>query len=206
MRGLIWMVAGAIALCIAVGIACAMFLKTRRDGFSARAQPSVLERWVARQARSMALPTDAKTHRNPIGDSPEVLAEARAHWADHCAACHSNNGSGDAEMGKHMYPPAPDMRRPDTQNLSDGELFYIIQNGVRLTGMPSWGSGAGHDEQDSWKLVRFIRHLPKLTAEEERDMQTLNPKSPDELKEEEEEREFLNGGQSDGHKQHEHHH
>jgi len=176
------------------------------NGFSARAQPSVLERWVARQARSMALPAEAKTRRSPIGDSPEVLAEARAHWADHCAACHSNNGSGDAEMGKHMYPPAPDMRQPDTQNLSDGELFYIIQNGVRLTGMPSWGSGAGQDEQDSWRLVSFIRHLPRLTAEEEREMQTLNPKSPDELKEEEEEREFLNGGQSDEHKQYEHHH
>jgi hypothetical protein len=105
-----------------------------------------------------------------------------------------------------MYPPAPDMRQPDTQNLSDGELFYIIQNGVRLTGMPSWGSGADHDEQDSWKLVRFIRHLPKLTTEEEQEMQTLNPTSPDELKEEEEEREFLNGGQPDEHKQHEHHH
>jgi mono/diheme cytochrome c family protein len=206
MRRLIWMLAGAIVLCSAVGIACAVFLKTRANGFSTRAQPSILERWVARQARSMALPADAKTRRNPVEDSPEVLAEARAHWADHCSACHSNNGSGDAEMGKHMYPPAPDMRRPDTQNLSDGELFYIIQNGVRLTGMPSWGSGVGHDEEDSWKLVRFIRHLPILTAEEEREMQTLNPKSPDELKEEEEERNFLNGGQSDEHKQHEHHH
>jgi len=206
MRRLIWMLAGAIALCIVVGIACDVFLKTRANGFSARAQPSVLERRIARQARAMALPASAKARTNPIADSPEVLAEARAHWADHCAACHSNNGSGGAEMAKHMYPPAPDMRQPDTQNLSDGELFYIIQNGVRLTGMPSWGSGADHDEQDSWKLVRFIRQLPKLTTEEEQEMQTLNPKSPEELKEEEEEREFLNGGQSEEHKQHEHHH
>jgi hypothetical protein len=136
MRGLIWMVAGAIALCIAVGTACAVFLKTWADGFSARAQPSVLEGWVERQARSMALPADARTRGNPIGDSPEFLAEAPAHWADHCAVCHSNNGSGVAEMGKHMYPPAPDMRQPDTQNLSDGELFYIIQNGIHITGMP----------------------------------------------------------------------
>jgi hypothetical protein len=119
---------------------------------------------------------------------------------------HSNNGSGDAEMGKNMYPPAPDMRQPDTQKLSDGELFYIIQNGIRLTGMPSWGSGVGHDDQDSWKLVRFIRHLPKLTAGEEQEMEMLNPKSPDELKEEQEEKEFLNGGQSHEQKPHEHDH
>jgi hypothetical protein len=104
-----------------------------------------------------------------------------------------------------MYPPAPDMRAADTQNMTDGELFYIIQNGVRLTAMPAWGSGSEHDIQDSWKLVRLIRHLPKLSAAEEREMQQMNPKTPDELKEEQEERDFLNGGQSHEHAQHEHH-
>ncbi len=153
----------------------------------------------------MALPADAKRQTNPVPNSPEVLAEARAHWADHCATCHSNNGSGDSEMGKHMYPPAPDMRQADTQNLTDGELFYIIQNGIRLSGMPSWGSGTGHDEQDSWKLVRFIRHLPKITADEEKEMEGMNPKSPEELKEEQEEEEFLNGGQPNEHTHHAHH-
>ena len=206
MRNLIWFVAGAIALAVMVVGGGLIFLKTGANGFSARAQPSVLESFAARQARAMALPAGARERANPVADSPEVLADARAHWADHCAACHSNNGSGNAEMGKHMYPPAPDMRQANTQDLTDGELFYIIQNGIRLTGMPSWGSGTSHDEQDSWKLVRLIRHLPKLTAEEEREMETLNPKSPEELKEEQEERKFLNGDQSHEHTQHEHHH
>ena len=206
MRNLIWFVAGAIALAVVVGAGGLIFLKTSAQGFSARAQPSGLERFAARQARALALPTGARDRANPIADSPEVLADGLAHWADHCAACHSNNGSGEAEMGKHMYPPAPDMRQANTQDLTDGELFYIIQNGIRLTGMPSWGTGTTHDEQDSWKLVLFIRHLPKLTAEEEREMETLNPKSPEELKEEEEERKFLNGEQTDEHAQHEHHH
>jgi len=165
----------------------------------------VIERWVARQARAMAAPAGTRDRTNPIGDSPEVLAEARAHWADHCAVCHANNGSGDTEMGKHMYPPTPDMRQAETQNLTDGELFYIIQNGIRLSGMPSWGSGKSRDEEDSWKLVRLIRHLPKLTAEEEREMQDMNPKSREELKEEQEERDFLNGVQSHEQKQHKHH-
>ena len=205
MRSLIWFLAGAIALVFVVCSAGLIFLKTRANGFSARAEPSVIERWVARQARAMAAPAGARDRTNPIGDSPEVLADARAHWADHCAVCHANNGSGDTEMGKHMYPPAPDMRQADTQNLTDGELFYIIQNGIRLSGMPSWGSGKSRDEEDSWKLVRLIRHLPKLTAEEEREMQDMNPKSREELKEEQEERDFLNGVQSHEQKQHKHH-
>jgi mono/diheme cytochrome c family protein len=198
--------AGALSV-IVIALAAGLIFVTSARGFSAREHPSALERWVARRVRSMAAPAGAKDRVNPIPDSPQVLAEARAHWADHCAGCHANNGSGDAEMGKRMYPPAPDMRLAETQQMSDGELFFIIQNGVRMTGMPGWGGmnhgEHSHDEEDSWKLVRFIRHLPQVTAEEEREMQSLNPKSPDELKEEQEEKEFLNGGES--HEQ-EHHH
>jgi mono/diheme cytochrome c family protein len=194
MRKLSWFIAGVITLAI---ISCAgviLFLKTQTAGFSAREQPGALERWVARRFRSLAVPESAEQRRNPVPDSLENLAEARAHWAGHCAGCHSNNGSGDAEMGEHLYPPAPDMRQAATQSLADGELFYIIQNGIRFTGMPAWESGSSQDAEDSWKLVRFIRHLPKITPEEEQEMKALNPKSPDELKEEQDEKEFLNGG------------
>ena len=191
----------AVALLLGVGGVYIM----DPHGLSAREKPGPLEKWVARQARSLAVPKDARNRKNPIADSPQVRADARAHWADHCAACHSNNGSGDVEMGKHMYPQAPDMRQAETQQMTDGELFFIIQNGIRMTGMPGWSAGSQHDEQDSWKLVRFIRHLPQLTADEEREMQALNPKSPDELKEEQEERDFLNGDQSHEHAEHHHH-
>jgi mono/diheme cytochrome c family protein len=204
MRKLAWFLCGVLALFAVIVAGGGVFLMGAH-GFSARQQPGVLERWTARRARSIAVPVGAKEQTNPSGDSAEVIADARMHWADHCAACHANNGSGETQMGKNMYPPAPDMREKDTQNLSDGELFYIIQNGIRLTGMPAWGSGSEHDNQDSWKLVRFIRHLPKLTAEEEAKMKEMNPKSPDELKEEQEEREFLNGDQPHEHAQHEHH-
>ena len=142
------------------------------------------------------MPADAKSRTNPIPNNPEVLAEASAHWADHCFSCHANDGSGETVVGKNLYPPAPDMRLPATQQLTDGELFYIIQNGIRLTGMPAWSTGASHDEEDSWKLVRFIRHLPRITLEEKKAMEKLNPKSPDDLREEQEEEKFLRGEDS----------
>src|SRR5262249_1487567 len=123
----------------------------------------------------------------------EVLAEARAHFADHCASCHGNDGGGQTEMGQHLYPKTPDMRQAATQFLSDGELFYIIHNGVRLTGMPAWGDDPPEKDQDSWKLVHFIRHLPKISQEELHEMQKLNPQSPQEKEEEEEEEKFLQG-------------
>jgi hypothetical protein len=70
--------------------------------------------------------------------------------------------------------------------------------------MPSWG-GSAHDEEDSWKLVHFIRHLPQLTFEEKKEMEKLNPKGPDDLKEESEEEKFLKG-EDTNEPQTEHHH
>jgi len=178
---------------LVAGSAMAVIFVLSARGFSARDQPSGLERWFARWARSASVPRDARSLVNPVPNSAEVQAAARAHWADHCAVCHANDGSGDTPMGKRSYPPAPDMRLAPTQEMTDGALFYIIQNGVRFSGMPAWGNGSNHDAEDSWKLVRFIRHLPQLTLEEKKEMEKLNPKSPDELREEQEEERFLKG-------------
>jgi len=190
---------------LAIVLTAGLFALRQVNGFSARQPPTPLERWLARQARTAAMPVEAKARANPITPTPEVLAEARAHWADHCASCHSNDGSGDALMGRNMVPSAPDMRRPDTQRLTDGELFYIIQNGVRLTGMPAWGGGSARDEEDSWKLVHFIRRLPQLTFEEKKEMEKLNPKGPEDRREEEEEERFLRGDTDAPQPEHHHH-
>ena len=199
-----WFFLGAGSLLILEVIAAGAVL-ARAHGWSAREEPTSIERWIARRARAAAIPADAKTRANPVPKTDKVIVDARAHWADHCASCHANDGSGDTQMGKHMYPQAPDMRQAETQSLTDGELFYIIQNGVRLTGMPAWGGNSDHDTEDSWKLVDFIRHLPSLTFEERKQMEKLNPKSPEELKEEEEEERFLKGETSNEPEQHHHH-
>lgn len=187
-----WFFLGILFVCV-VAIVTGLVLMRQARGFSAHEQPTAMEAWVAQKARAMAMPAGAKSRMNPVANSPEVIADGRAHWADHCASCHANDGSGETVVGKNLYPPAPDMRLPATQQLTDGELFYIIQNGIRLTGMPAWGTGAAHDEEDSWKLVHFIRHLPQVTLEEKKAMEKLNPKSPDDLREEEEEERFLQG-------------
>jgi cbb3-type cytochrome c oxidase subunit III len=164
----------------------------RADGFSTRAEPSWAERSVARLARRWSVPARAREARNPVVFSDEVWREARAHFADHCASCHANNGSGQTEIGRNLYPRAPDMRLPETQDLSDGELYWIIENGVRLTGMPAWGDGTDHDT-DTWKLVHLVRNLSRLTPEHLREMEANNPKSPADLAEEHADDRFLEG-------------
>lgn len=152
-------------------------------GVGAREQPGRIEAFLARRVRDMAIASRAESLTNPVGYSAAVVAEGRAHFADHCAICHANDGSGDTTIGQGMWPRAPDMRLDRTQNLSDGELFWIIENGIRFTGMPAWSTGTEEGELESWHLVHFIRHLPKLTAEELEEMKSLNPRPPAEIRE-----------------------
>ena len=177
---------------VALGAGAYTMHEMMERGFSTRTEPMQMEKVLATTIRGRAIPSRYKTMTNPVSTTPEVIHEGMAHWADHCATCHANNGSGDTMYGKTMYPHPPDMRQKDTQEMSDGELYYTINNGVRLSGMPAFGD-PGDDDVESWKLVAFIRHLPRLTDAEEAEMQRLNPKSPDEIQEEKEEEDFLKG-------------
>jgi mono/diheme cytochrome c family protein len=189
-----WAIVGKLLVAIGViflmlvGIAVIM---TIRRGVSAQAEPTATEAMIATTMRHFAIPPSARGMRNPVPLTATALSEGRDHFADHCASCHGNDGSGKTDIGLSLYPKAPDMRTPNTQKLTDGELFYIIRNGVRLTGMPAW-SGS-HSEADDWKLVHFIRHLPRLTTEEIDQMKRMNPISPHEMQEQKEDEEFLKG-------------
>jgi len=142
-----------------------------RHGFSAREKPSRLEEFLARHARKIATPADARELKNPFPVTAQSMAAARAHWADHCASCHALDGGGNTVIGRNLYPKAPDMRDTQTQGLTNGELYYIISNGVRFTGMPAWG---GEDSpEEIWQLVAFIRRLPNLSPEELKEMEKL---------------------------------
>jgi mono/diheme cytochrome c family protein len=179
------------AIAVFLALIVSLCFGVLRNFFSARQSPSAFEAHVARRLRALSIPKSAASAKNPVANSAEVLQEAARHFADHCASCHGNDGSGHTEMGQHLFPKAPDMQANDTQELSDGELYYIVHNGVRWTGMPAWGEPG--DDQDTWKLVWFIRHLPDLTPAELRDMERFNPKSAAEQEEEKEEQEFLEG-------------
>lgn len=180
-----------IVLVALVGGVAAYTLAGR--GLSTRAEPSGIEELLARTMRRLATPSNVRSMTNPVELTPEVLEDGLEHFADHCASCHANNGSGDTEIGRNLYPRAPDMRAAPTQELSDGELFSIIENGIRLTGMPAWGTGTPEGQRASWALVHFIRRLPTLTEDEIARMEQLSPKTAEQWREEEEARRFLAG-------------
>ena len=181
------------ALVLLVLGGCAVYaVRIMHSGFSTRTAPSSAEARMAITMRDASVPARYKAMKNPVSITPEAVHEGMAHYADHCAVCHSNNGSGESMLGKMMYPRPPNLAGEETQSMTDGEIYYPIQYGIRLSGMPAFGDPVDNDE-DTWKLVAFIRHLPKLTREEEQEMARLNPKSPHEWQEEQEENKFLNG-------------
>lgn len=187
----------AVAVLVLAGLAAAL-VSTVRHGFSARDEPTRLEALLARAMRRLAVPADLRDRENPVPPTPAVLKEARAHFADHCALCHGNDGRGQTSIGQSFYPKAPDLTLAATQSQGDGALFAVIENGIRLTGMPAWGDGTAQSGYASWTLVHFIRHLPRITREEIAEMERLNPRSLAQIEAARREEEFLSGGEVGG--------
>jgi len=160
-----WKIFLLLLLIGAIVVAVATTLLMRR-GFRATTEPSSFEKALARTVRNLAIPRRARDEANPWKASSKNLKEAREHFIARCAICHGNNGRGQTQMGTSLYPRVPDLLSPQTQNLTDGEIHYIIANGVQLTGMPAWNLPHRETEDDSWKLILFIRDLRPLTTEE----------------------------------------
>jgi mono/diheme cytochrome c family protein len=133
-----------------------------QQGCTADKHPSAAETVLANVAKDVVIPLEAGEKKNPLPETDDVLAGGRVVFLGSCALCHGPDGRGKTDLGRGMYPPAMDMNSPHVQHWSDAQLFWIIKNGVRLTGMPSWQPTVSDD--DTWKLARFIHNLPRLNA------------------------------------------
>lgn len=145
----------------------------RNGGLAANEEPNQLERSVAGQLVRLSIPAEADREQNPLAGNAEAWQAAREHYVDHCAVCHGRDGRGATEIGQNMYPQVPDLTGHEVQARSDGALYYIIQNGIRWTGMPAWKDE--HSPEETWKLVSFIRKVPSLT---DADLQGDKPAAP----------------------------
>ena len=92
-----------IAAVSMVGLAIAALNR----GFSAKAEPLAIEAFVARHVRRLAIPAHARSAANPLPLTDDFVVDGMRHFADHCAVCHANDGSGDTDFGRNMYPKPP---------------------------------------------------------------------------------------------------
>jgi mono/diheme cytochrome c family protein len=134
---------------------------------SASAKPGLLEKIFAPWAFTNSMEKRAPDTTNPFANDPSALGSGMAHYRENCVLCHGAPNVKPAELAAGLNPPVPDLDTDDAQSLSDGKLFWIIKNGIRMTGMPAFGET--HSDQEIWHIVTFVRHLPKITdAEKER--------------------------------------
>lgn len=164
MKFLSGIVAGFVILALAAGVVIA----TGSFNVAATIPPGKLEKRLAGFALGRSVSRRAPRSANPLAISPEVLQAGLAHYRQMCVTCHGAPGVDASQIGEGLNPPATDLTLPRVQDRSDGELFWIVQNGIRMTGMPAFGPT--HKEMEIWKMVAFLRHLPEITPEEERQL------------------------------------
>jgi mono/diheme cytochrome c family protein len=136
-----------------------------------------------------------KDWKNPVAYSDDVLKEGQAHFGHHCQVCHGLDGQNTGvPFATKMSPPVADLKSADIQGYTDGQLKWIVENGIEPSGMPGWKGILEDDEM--WKIVHFMRHLPAKGS--------LGV--PDVFKEESQEHEAVKGGKVDESKPHTHKH
>jgi mono/diheme cytochrome c family protein len=157
---------GLAGLAMAVGLA----IVSGVFPVGATVAPSGLERKLATLAVDRSVARRAPRDANPVAATPGSIARGLAHYRAMCVTCHGAPGVDPSEIGEGLNPPAPDLTLVKVQKRPDGQLFWLVQNGIRMTGMPAFGPT--HDDEEIWKIVTFLRHLPQLTPEETKALET----------------------------------
>ena len=158
--------AGFLVGLLVVGAAVALYLASGSFNIAAVNPASGAEKAVATLALNKSVAKRAPSSKNPFAGKPEVLREGLDHYKENCVVCHGAPGVDVSELGQGLNPPAPELTLPRTQKRPDGELFWIVSNGIRMTGMPAFSPT--HKPDEIWKIVAFVRHLEEITPEEQK--------------------------------------
>jgi mono/diheme cytochrome c family protein len=162
-------------LLVAVGAAAVVY--TGSFNTSATIPPSKTERALTTLALNKSIARRAPNRKNPLPGTAEDLRGGLAHFRENCVICHGAPGVDPGEIGQGLNPGAPDLTLPRVQARSDGELYWITSNGIRMTGMPAFSPT--HGENEIWQTVAFLRHLPEISDDEKEQLKTETEEEED---------------------------
>lgn len=170
-------VAGVLATLVAIGIIFAIFPYT--GIFDVAASQSDL--WPAKHFLNTTMRVSVEHRASAIQlpsyslQDPKVIAMGLNHFHEMCVSCHSAPGVERSEAGQGLNPKAPDLSKA-SKYWTPQQLFWIVKNGVKMTGMPEFGST--HSDDKIWAIVSFLERLPTLSTEEYK-AETKNLKDDD---------------------------
>jgi mono/diheme cytochrome c family protein len=150
-------VIGLIALSCGALVAIIGFTRIKLDALQ---EPGHLETVLATWAKHAIVRRSSRQGIPPAPASLQAsIEEGDKLFGTECAACHGLDGHQPTDAGRWMYPRAADLISPEVQQYSDRELFWIVKNGIRLSGMPAFGRV--ESDEHIWNLVHYLRTLPR---------------------------------------------
>lgn len=121
-------------------------------------QPGVLETRIMWGLKHKVF-VGNRSQKNPVPVSPDALADGKEAFSHYCIACHGVDGQNTGvPFAEKLSPPVPSLASSDVQAYTDGQLKWVIDNGIWPSGMP--GSRGTLSDEEIWSIVRYIRHLP----------------------------------------------
>ncbi len=156
--------AGMVAGLVVAALAAVVVAWSGWYNVAATSSPGKLEKDTAALVVRRSIEKRAGTAANPFPASSENLKTGLAHYKENCLACHGAPGIPKSEFGMGLNPSAPELTVPEVQERSDGQIFWVVSNGIRMTGMPAFSPT--HKPEEIWKIVAFVRHMQKLSDDE----------------------------------------
>jgi mono/diheme cytochrome c family protein len=134
-------------------------LKSGRVSFNADQAPSATERHLAMSAVDASTERNAPEQKNPVPtDEADLIAGAQL-YLNHCAGCHGLPSNPESPFGRSFNPPVPAFFK-EAPDMPENQNFYIIQHGIRWSGMPAWSKTL--NDGQIWQLVTFLSNVQKL--------------------------------------------
>ncbi len=157
-------VLGVVATVLVGLLGAYLILRSGLIPANADAKPGGLELWAAGTSLDATLRSKAPKGPNPVALTDANLAAGIALYGQHCAICHgtSAGASSASPVAKGLYPAPPQLADEGVEDDPEGVTYWKIKHGIRLTGMPSWGSSL--TDQQIWTLALFLKHMDKLPA------------------------------------------
>jgi len=152
----------AIFIIVMIGVAL-LVIYSGVYNVSATQRDNSLVRWVLSTTSDHSIRYHARQIKAPLLTDATLIKEGLYHYREMCVTCHGRPGLYPTELNKGLNPRAPKLTE-SAKEFSAAELFWVIKNGIRMTGMPAWGTS--HSDDKIWAIVAFVKRLPALTPQE----------------------------------------
>ncbi len=159
---------GIILTLLALAAGGYFLLKSGRVSFNADQEPSAVETHLAMSAVDASTERNAPEMKNPVAADEASLVAGAKLYMNHCAGCHGLPANPEGQFGRSLNPPVPAFFK-EAPDMPENQNFYIIQHGIRWSGMPAWKNTL--NETQTWQLVTFLSNVAKLPPAAQKELE-----------------------------------